>query len=150
MPNRSELQKSRRLHTKAWANNFALPGFRWWWICHRDPQYANMPQIPNMPMYHRSPNMPHIPNMPQIPNIVKAWAAGPSYMRVEGESCIKYNSSISNRFCCWLSFNTKKLNWKPWEVFASLPFILEKEEFCFVWVLFQLVHENSRLDSGQT
>ena len=62
-------------------------------------------------------------------------------MRAEGAIFIKYYSEIPSRFSR-VRLDTEKLNGKHREVFGSLSFVPNKEEFSFIWVQFQFIRRN--------
>ena len=62
-------------------------------------------------------------------------------MWAEGEILVEYYSKILSRFV-WVRFDTEKLNRKHKEEFALLSFVLDKEEFSFIWVRFQFIRQN--------
>ena len=55
-------------------------------------------------------------------------------MWVEVDIFVKYYSNIPSN-CCWVSFDTGKLNRKHRELFGPLSFVPDKVELFFIWVL---------------
>ena len=70
----------------------------------------------------------------------------PQIYESKSDFFVKYYCKIPSR-CCWLSLDTKQLNSKHREIFASLLF--DKEEINFVWIQIQFIYQYSRLNIGQ-
>ena len=82
----------------------------------------------------------------KIPNMVEAWAADCNKWEQRVKFLSKYTPKIPSRRC-GVCYDTWKLHWKQRE--KADPWSFSEEEFCFVWIQLQFIHQHQWQDKGQ-